>query len=75
MEELTSFPRIPEHHLDHSLLEIVITEIQAMFRPRPIMLKILLIMLLSIAQKSSLLCSKICFQNQDYAREVTVVLE
>jgi len=31
-----------------------------------IMLEILPIMLLSNAQKSSLLCSKLCFQNQDY---------
>ena len=49
--------------------------IAAAGRPRPIMLKILPIMLLSIAQKSSLLCSKLCFQNQDYARELTVLLE
>jgi len=48
-------------------------------RPQPIMLKILAIMLLSIAQKSSLLCSKsspLCsklyFQNQDYASEPIV---
>ena len=39
------------------------------------MLKILPIMLLSIAQKLSLLCSKLCFQNQDYAGELTVLLE
>ena len=32
-------------------------------------------MLLSIAQKLSLLCSKLCFQNQDYALELTVLLE
>jgi len=32
-------------------------------------------MLLSNAQKSSLLCSKLCFQNQDYAQELTVLLE
>ena len=44
-------------------------------RPRPIMLKILSIMLLSIAQKSSLLCSKLCFQNQDYVQELTILLE
>ena len=42
---------------------------------RPIMPKILPIMLLSIAQKLSLLCSKLCFQNQDYALELTVLLE
>ena len=47
----------------------------ALSRPRPIMLKILPIMLLSIAQKSSLLCSKLCFQNQDYAQEMTILLE
>ena len=44
-------------------------------RHRPIMPKILPIMLLSIAQKLSLLCSKLCFQNQDYALELTVLLE
>jgi len=44
-------------------------------RLRPIMLKILLFMLLSNAQKSRLLCSKLCFQNQDYAQELTVLLE
>ena len=44
-------------------------------RPWPIMPKILPIMLLSIAQKLSLLCSKLCFQNQDYAPELTVLLE
>ena len=44
-------------------------------RHRPIMPEILPIMLLSIAQKLSLLCSKLCFQNQDYALEVTVLLE
>ena len=38
------------------------------------MLKILPIMLLSSAQKSSLLCSKLCFQNQDYAQEMTILL-
>ena len=37
--------------------------------------KILPIMLLSIAQKLGLLCSKLCFQNQDYALELTVLLE
>ena len=37
--------------------------------------KILPIMLLSIAKKLSLLCSKLCFQNQDYALELTVLLE
>ena len=37
--------------------------------------EILPIMLLSIAQKLSLLCSKLCFQNQDYVLEVTVLLE
>ena len=37
--------------------------------------KILPIMLLSIAQKLSLLCSKLCFQNQYYAVELTVLLE
>jgi len=41
-------------------------------RPRPIMLKILPIMLLSSAQKSSLLCS---IQSQDYASEPIVLLE
>ena len=41
----------------------------------PIMPEILPIMLLSIAQKLSLLCSKLCFQNQDYVLEVTVLLE
>ena len=35
----------------------------------------LLIMLLSIAHRLSLLCSKLCFQNQDYALELTVLLE
>ena len=45
------------------------------FRLRPIMPKFLPIMLLSIAQKLSLLCSKLCFQNQDYALELTVLLE
>ena len=44
-------------------------------RHRTIMPKILLIMLLNIAQKLSLLCSKLCFQNQDYALELTVLLE
>ena len=44
-------------------------------RPRPIMPKILPIMLLSIAQKLSLLYSKLCFQNQDYVLELTVLLE
>ena len=39
------------------------------------MSKILPIMFLSIAQKLSLLCSKLCFQNQDYALELTVLLE
>ena len=47
----------------------------AVFRHRPIMPEILPIMLLSIAQKLSLLCSKLCFQNQNYALEVTVLLE
>ena len=37
--------------------------------------KILPIMLLSIAQKLSLLCSKLFLQNQDYALELTVLLE
>ena len=37
--------------------------------------KILPIKLLSIAQKLSLLCSKLCFQNQDYPLELTVLLE
>ena len=37
--------------------------------------EILPIMLLSIAQKLSLLCSKLCFQNQNYALELTVLLE
>ena len=45
------------------------------FRHRPIMPEILPIMLLSIAQKLSLLCSKLCFQNQNYALELTVLLE
>ena len=44
-------------------------------RPRPIMPKISPIMLLRIAQNSILLCSKSCFQNQDYALELTVLLE
>ena len=44
-------------------------------RHRPIMPKILPIMLLSIAQKLSLLCSKLFLQNQDYALELTVLLE
>ena len=44
-------------------------------RHRPIMPEILPIMLLNIAQKLSLSCSKLCFQNQDYALEVTVLLE
>ena len=48
---------------------------RSLARHRPIMPKILSIMLLSIAQKLSLLCSKLCFQNQDYALELTVVLE
>ena len=39
------------------------------------MLKILPIMLLSTAQKLSLLCSKLCYQNQDYALELSVLLE
>jgi len=30
---------------------------------------------LSSAQKFSLLCSKLCSQNQDYARDLTVLLE
>jgi len=34
------------------------------------MLKILPIMLLSTAQKSSLLCSKLCFQCHDYASKM-----
>ena len=42
---------------------------------QPIMLKILPITLLSIAQKVSLICSKLCFKNQDYALELTVLLE
>jgi len=33
------------------------------------------IMLLSSAQKFSLLCSKLYSQNQDYARDLTVLLE
>ena len=37
--------------------------------------KILPTMLLSIAQELSLLCSKLCFQNQHYALELTVLLE
>ena len=44
-------------------------------RPRPIMLKMLPIMLLSSAKKISLLCSKLCFQNQDYSLELIVILE
>jgi len=32
-------------------------------------------MLLNSAQKFSLLCSKLCSQNQDYARDLTVLLE
>ena len=44
-------------------------------RHRPIMPEILPIMLLSIAQKLSLLNSKLCFQNQNYAQELTVLLE
>ena len=44
-------------------------------RHRPNMPKILPIMLLSIAQKLNLLCSQLCFQNQDYALELTVLLE
>jgi len=39
------------------------------------MLKILPIKLLSSAQKLSLLCSKLCFQNQDYALELIALLE
>ena len=43
------------------------------------MLKILPIMLLSIAQKllknQAYYAQKLCFQNQDYARELTVLLE
>ena len=31
------------------------------------------IMLLNSAQKSSLLFSELCFQNQDYAQELTVL--
>ena len=41
-------------------------------RPWPIMPKILPIMLLSIAQNVSLLCSKLCVQNQDYVLKLTV---
>ena len=37
--------------------------------------KILPIVLLSIAQKLSLLCSQLHFQNHDYPLEVTVLLE
>ena len=44
-------------------------------RLRPIMPKILPIMLLSIAQNLDLLCSKLCFQNQDNALELTVLSE
>jgi len=33
------------------------------------------IMLLSSAQKFSLLCSKLCSQNQDYAWDLIVLLE
>ena len=40
--------------------------------PQYIMPNILSIMLLSFAQKLSLLCLKLCFQNQDYALELTV---
>ena len=51
------------------------TIINTIIRHRPIMPEILPIMLLSIAQKLSLLCSKLCFQNQNYALEVIVLLE
>ena len=44
-------------------------------RPQPIMPKILPVMLLSIAKKLSLLCSKLCFQNQDYVLGLTVLLK
>ena len=46
---------------------ILNVEIFMLARPRPIMLKILPIMLLSSAQKSSLLCSELYFQYHDYA--------
>ena len=51
------------------------TPLWSLLRHQPIMPKNLPIMLLSIAQKLSLLCSKLCFQNQDYALELTVLLE
>ena len=51
------------------------SEFVVVARHRPIMPKILPIMLLSIAQKLSLLSPKLCFQNQDYALELTVLLE
>ena len=52
----------------------IVHTLQMIHRPRPIMPKILPIMLLSIAQKLSLLCSKLCFPNQEYALELTVLL-
>ena len=58
-----------------SLLSHLERHVTTTIRHRPIMPEILPIMLLSIAQKLSLLCSKLCFQNQDYALEVTVLLE
>ena len=57
------------------ITEITKSKLKSRNRHRPIMPEILPIMLLSIAQKLSLLCSKLCFQNQDYALEVTVLLE
>jgi len=44
-------------------------------RLEPIMLWKPPIMLLSSAQKFNLLCSKLCSQNQDYAQDLTVLLE
>ena len=58
-----------------AIVLIVHISIVAGIRHRPIMPKLLPIMLLSIAQKLSLLCSKLCFQNQDYVLELTVLLE
>ena len=66
----------PRYHLKLKYpLPFSVSYFQLITRPQPIMLKILPIMLLSIAQKSSLLCSKLYFQNQDYAQEMTVLLE
>ena len=54
---------------------IILSVFRDMDRHRPNMPKILPIMLLSIAQKLSLLCLNLCFQNQDYSLELTVLLE